>query len=1169
MDKLIALIPTILFIVIVLYQMIRGFMRGKRKSIYLLINMTIAMVITLILFLSFTFSMKNVDILTTVPELEDKLEGVVSFVVGDKAVDVLWAYISMFTNLIVLIVLLLFVYPFVKAVAYVVYLIGFRRRVKEDKEDGEMKRVSGMLIGGLRGLVVGFLVFSQFSTLYYVVAGGVFYTSAEYDNLDITLGDIEGIDLDDIYKGIKTSRSSGLGLVFEKLSIGDNSLDYLFLDMVVSSSYENYKDDKTKITIREEIGNLVGIAATLYQHKVITFEGGKPTPHLENLSEEVLATLLNSVKNTKLFVDGIPTVMIDFAVQNAEQFGITLTEDMINNLDVENDVDVVASILVSFMGMIEFDFETGFKDIDWYGLDAEIVDTLLESLSSLTLLTEVMLPLGVGFAQEIIQDLTFDLTSIVWKEEIQNLKGLYSLLQDLELENGFKTNVEELEKLLEDEDKVAIIDDIVAQVFRSDLIFKLSVSGIELMVKELGGENELVSELNIDTTNYSKEDLQNDVKIIMGSAVGGYKIFKDFTNEDPTIGGFTNIDAKKLEIIFLGERNGNTIVEKGFMDLNFLDKCLDEDVLYRMVIEQATGGVVEIPAGLIWRNEFQALFDVVVTIQDSGVDIDALISGDIAALGEMSDESIDTLTDSICDSKIITALFVGTLTNEESGLSFLEIPTGIDWYGDGANDGEIKKLLTSIFHIVKMDDIIEDVQNGDISKVLSKITTEDLNTLLNSEVLTATFSVQLETLASDGSFIVIPAEAKNEQGYVTKEEIINLFDIIKANEIDDITQININDLKILSDANVNAFTKSIIMSRTLVNELTTLEELKSIISIPSGLTNTDWYAEDGELIKLLTSLQTIFGKDATINDMTEFDINDIFTNAEVVFESSVIRFTVSESLSVIDEIKVPTSSTETKFGETMIKVSELISLVNAFESLGLDISDLDLDNLFGDTVDYDTAFTSNILRATMSYYIISMDGLIVPTTVVDSEGYITKDELVLLFEGFNALGIASTDGVDFESILNGNADIATSLESKILHATFSSIVLNTLNVPKTYYKNETTEVTLITTVGGKDMVNVDEIVNLLNAVKVLGLNDVEAVGSIDFNILASLSEKQRNAILDSYILSAQISSILIDASNPVLEFNKTHTVTEYEGDNMDIIHTAQLQTYLNQLSSVA
>ncbi len=1027
MDILVVLLPTILFVVIVLYQMLRGFMRGQRKSLYLLINMAIAMVVSLILFLSWT----NIGGLTIVtesfPELEDQLTDAVEFVIGDKTLDVMMAYISLIVNLIVLIVIQLIVYPTVKAILYIIYLFFFRGRVVDDKDEGNTRRIGGMLIGGLRGLIVGFLVFSQFSTLYYVVAGGVFYSSEEYDSLDIPFSEL-GLDesttemIDSIYKGFKTYRSTGLGAGFEKLSIGGNSLDYIFLDFVISGSYENFSGDKTKVTIREEFGNLVGVFATVVETGLIKFEEGKMVPDLNKMDEKNLSAVALKLSQTNLFVDGIPTVLIDFVNNNEDVLGMEIDAELLKKLDLENDIKEVAIILANFVSMIDVENFTDFSSIDFYNLDGEVVDTIIDSLSKMTFMVDIMLPLGVNFISASVEELVFDLDGIIWNEELQNLKGLYGTLQDLGLREGFDGLLTTVEQALEnnDEQTVEKFNSVIEQVFSSDLVYRLTSSVMEMTIKNLTSADGELSDLNIDMSKYSRELFREDIDILVNNIVGGYSLYKQVTGDGFLEEGFETLDIEGLRQMLLGSGEGANKT-LGIMDLNIITECTDEDEFYYTLFSVAADGLIDLPEGLVWRSEVNAMFDVLTTIQNSSIDLNALMSGDFTALSQISESDSIKLTDAICDSVLITTLFVTTLTGEDSPLGdMLEIPTGINWYGD---EGEIKSLLTSIFHIVRMDGVLEGLLEGDFTVILNALTKNDIDVLLDSQVLSATLSVQLINLG-DG-LLEIPSDLIDNNGYIESTEVKSLLTALVTIGLD----FENLDMNIFFDENIEY--SVIFNSRIITATISTMLIDLDVFSIPDSVRDGN-YIESTELENLMEALRSL---DLDFDNITV----DSFLNADtdILFSSEILRATVSSALTS-SNLKVNNSVIDS---EGYITKAELTALFNGFKALGINsLDNMDFASILMNTSDFTTALESVILHETLSDTLTAV--LNVPVTYQDNastqvnvvvDGILIKEEITNYINAIKLLKLTDVDGViDLDVIITLTDDQIDTLTSSYI-----------------------------------------------------------------------------------------------------------------------------------------
>ena len=221
-------IPTILFFVIFLWQLIAGLRRGLRKSTILFINMMIAMGVTLIIFFIF-FGSKfdenlvkyynvianwfNLESLGSVlgtgvehTRLSDYILDLIvknidstKYVISDTAslsatIQLVIVLAESITRYVVFFVMSI-VYYLMKFLLYIIYLIFFKEKRYKKKiaqnfclgistKEYKPKHLWGMAVGAFRGLVVGIFIFS--------FIGGAFHmlTNGEYSKDDLIEEDV-------------------------------------------------------------------------------------------------------------------------------------------------------------------------------------------------------------------------------------------------------------------------------------------------------------------------------------------------------------------------------------------------------------------------------------------------------------------------------------------------------------------------------------------------------------------------------------------------------------------------------------------------------------------------------------------------------------------------------------------------------------------------------------------------------------------------------------------------------------------------------------------------------------------------------------------------------------------------------------------------------------------
>ena len=211
-------------------------------------------------------------------------------------------------------------------------------------------------------------------------------------------------------------------------------------------------------------------------------------------------------------------------------------------------------------------------------------------------------------------------------------------------------------------------------------------------------------------------------------------------------------------------------------------------------------------------------------------------------------------------------------------------------------------------------------------------------------------------------------------------------------------------------------------------------------------------------------------------------------------------------------------------------------------------SDIDTSKFFTETA---TILSSSIMQATISEEVIDLDDtsgvLIVPSYTidgaieanrirlsVDTTVYVEKGELTDLFNALDAMGFDDLDsfgtGIDSNKFFTEKDTI---LLSSIMHATMSDQLLvdtaGVLIVPNTDVENSNEAIRVI--VDTTEFITVDEIKALLDALTMIGLDEVTSFASIDISIGALFGPGVVFAdMVESASVQATISDSFIDVA---------------------------------------
>ncbi len=407
-----ALIPTGIFFIILILGAFEGFRRGYRKSIYLFINMLISLALAVAVFVCASKILTTYDISEYIYLVENAVGGYVSvdlsnctnviemltsiacsyaeqyreIILDAEIVKIITVFVTITVQLVLFIVCQVVVYPIGKFITYLGYLLFFKesRVKKKAKRRGNKynpNRMGGLIVGSLRGCIIVFLVFSQISTLLFIVAGGNFYTQYEYDSMELNIVDSEL--LSEIYGSVKTSRTVGLGSVFDSLAGEDGTpIDYILMDFVLGTTYENIYADETYYNLRTELAEFIGIAEELYECGVITYSNGTLDYDISKLTEDSLELIFNNLSESDTLTEMLPAVL-SVLISNSDDLnlGFDLPDgvaDVITSIDFESDIKTLGDLAWNVLLLIEYQDmkELSISNIDWLDFDPDLVESV-------------------------------------------------------------------------------------------------------------------------------------------------------------------------------------------------------------------------------------------------------------------------------------------------------------------------------------------------------------------------------------------------------------------------------------------------------------------------------------------------------------------------------------------------------------------------------------------------------------------------------------------------------------------------------------------------------------------------------------------------------------------------------------------------------------------------
>ena len=581
------------------------------------------------------------------------------------------------------------------------------------------------------------------------------------------------------------------------------------------------------------------------------------------------------------------------------------------------------------------------------------------------------------------------------------------------------------------------------------------------------------------------------------------------------------------------------------------------DVAIDPLLEMAGDSVstfITVPDDINWADEFEAIGDLSKSVLDTTLTMEDISEQNIPAILTAVSNVDFTL---LLNSKIITNAMINILSGNTSiNVDFLNVPSDIVWLDtvvDGVPvNGELHNILSAVNTLTNTLSTIDIADFTDLS--LSTIAGLDLttiNSIFESKILVATITNYLSTLDFGDYAVIVPDSVFDEDGYLLKTELQNIVSAVSmvlnnltcdpSDTACEALGFDFNKISTLTSTNIDTLLASDILAATVGNVL--IELGSDVLTIPGSA-------------------------------LTEISVDD-------VAQDVVSRTEIKNAFLAISTLGI------TDINNINVDVSLLNNLAE----------DPEADDLVLDSAKSSTLFSSSILKATLSSYLIDFAEadnafIVVPyydpdsvsirnTDPVDGTVSITEAELTHILQGILSLNLQSIDSfetLDFSLIFD---NIGTLLDSAILHATVSKQLLDMTDVVTIPLNDQAGDPLQITTTPADHKTTYIaklELEHAIDALQVLGLSDMTNV-AIDVSILNNLGYDADPTVLDpakatrlfsSSIINATLSSYLIDLASGDSAFivvpDKTETnqdvVTVDEADGTEYITEAELTNVL-------
>jgi len=763
-------------------------------------------------------------------------------------------------------------------------------------------------------------------------------------------------------------------------------------------------------------------------------------------------------------------------------------------------------------------------------------------------------PLHINLFDRVLS-FKYEDTEIALRHEISIFMNAYSVIQDSEFGNTQQITD------LKGED--------IRQAFSYLESSILLPTALPIGIKYFSNQNDI--DLSVTDDELFDYDYTAEIERLANILAGAFDILNEQETSIDEDGNEVDIDGDFVRDIFTDVSQSRIVL------------LATESILVPM-IEEGDGEseilqIIGLPNQISWEDEYLAIGNILAEMVDAGISIQDIESTDLNTVLETF-ASIDVGV--IVESKLISEGLINILSGETSleGLDALTVPQNITWRSTDTETGELEYVLVAIQALInEMDNL--DFNNVDID-LLTGLDNETIGALLDSYIIRATMSDQVNTFELGTYQLVIPDSTIDLQGYYVKAELDALVESIQL--LADVDGFSIETLYTLSSNDLDTLFASSIIQATVSDIVLEQAALTSgstaTLIVPASVREnivvdsiTVEQIEVAELKAMINALNTLnitdlgAGIDSSI--ITSVSSSDIST----IIESESLHATISN---LIDSFELGTNQLvipdDTKNAQDYYTETELVALIESIQLLS-DVDGFSIETLYTlNSTELDTLFASSIIQATISDIILDQatltpttpPTLTVPVTlrenvVVDTQTteQIEVAELKAIINALNTLGTTNFDGgIDPTAITSlSTSDLNTILDSGSLHATIDGMLQsnNDLDIP---------DIILVDLYGYTDVTTKAGIINFVEAAQVLGETDISNA-DLDFTTIAGLTASEQAIILESAVVRATITpDVETVVSNAALIDPYTGTWA-YESDGTTLTQ-ASIQGVIDQ-----
>ena len=380
------------------------------------------------------------------------------------------------------------------------------------------------------------------------------------------------------------------------------------------------------------------------------------------------------------------------------------------------------------------------------------------------------------------------------------------------------------------------------------------------------------------------------------------------------------------------------------------------------------------------------------------------INQDLFTLNELKGFITSNIMHATIINKISSATSYGinipTKLSNEAVRDELKAGFGLDDFNWTAKN-ELENILDSLASAFGADTLISAVNE---TAIKNKIFADSFNisTFYTSIVLNYTISNKLDTSLSglNNTNVIIYSKEKLSGKYtlntsdfaedVYKEaEVSKLIVGAKSLHITNLDNVSSSvnaDILLNDDLNIDILYDSILLWDIVTIKVSdyistddpdTLKDHAKSKESRFSITGVEFYKK----LELI-SLRNVLKQDSTVTSISAFGINNIVVNdttKAAINDSYIVRGTLSNNICNNDSVKVPYSAYD--FDDSLIKASEIISLLDSLEAAGLELHGLDVSSVKPSQIEDATSLTNSlILRASISNNVKGKDSTKLFTT---------------------------------------------------------------------------------------------------------------------------------------------------------------------------------------------